>query len=262
MFNNTLDSYAHYNNLKNINTFFKVIFAITTMLVSLISSSPVVPLLIALVMSFLIVSQAKIPWKFYLKFLSVPFLFGLITFIFMSLFFGVGAHILDLGIFNLAVTEDGFNLGLLTFSRVLAGFTCMAFLALTIPMTELFSELERLKIPQIVMDLAMLMYRYIFIFLDEAINMYHAQETRLGYSSLKKSFKSMGMLGSNLFIRTWIKGEQAHIAMESRCYDGSIKTMKEPESMRTIGARNLVLLTIFEVGLVIGLYFTGNFTLF
>ena len=61
MFDNTLDSYAHHNNLKNMNTFFKVIFAITTMLVSLISTSPVVPLLIVLVMSFLIISQAKIP---------------------------------------------------------------------------------------------------------------------------------------------------------------------------------------------------------
>ena len=259
MFHNTLDNYAHSNNLKDMNTFFKVIFAVTTMLVSLISTSPVVPLLIALVMSFLIIFHAKIPWKFYLKFLSVPFLFGFITFIFMAFFFGVGVHILDLGIFNLAVTEDGFNLGLLTFSRVLAGFTCMAFLALTIPMTELFSELERLKIPQIVMELAMLMYRYIFIFLDEGLNMYHAQETRLGYSSLKKSFKSMGMLGSNLFIRTWAKGEQAHIAMESRCYNGSLKTLKTPESLKNAGTRNLALLVSFEVVLLIGVYLTGNF---
>lgn len=259
MFENTLDNYAHTNGLRNMNTFFKVIFAITTMLVSLVSTSPVVPLLITLVMSFLIIFQAKIPWKFYLKFLAVPFLFGFITFIFMSLFFGVGAHILDLGIFNLAVTEDGFNLGLLLFSRVMGGFTCMAFLALTIPMTELFRELERLKIPQIITELAMLMYRYIFVFLDEGINMYHAQETRLGYSSLSKSFKSMGMLGSNLFIRTWIKGEQAHIAMESRCYTGSLKTLKAPESLKSVGARNLLMLVSFELILIVAVYFTGNF---
>ena len=138
----------------------------------------------------------------------------------------------------------------------------MAFLALTIPMTELFCELERFRIPQIITELAMLMYRYIFLFLDEGINMYHAQETRLGYSSYKKSFKSMGMLGSNLFIRTWIKGEQAHVAMESRCYDGSIKTMKEPENLKSIGIRNLTLLIIFEVTLIVIVYFTGNLTLF
>lgn len=266
MFENTLDNYAHSNGLKDMNTFFKVLFAIMTMLISLISTSPAIPLIIAIVMSFLIVFQAKIPWKFYLKFLFIPFIFGFITFIYMALFFGVGSPILNLGIFNWAVTEDGFNLALLLFSRIMGGFTCMAFLALTIPMTELFCELERFKIPQIVTELAMLMYRYIFLFLDEGINMYHAQETRLGYTSYKKSFKSMGMLGSNLFIKTWIKGEQAHVAMESRCYDGSIKTIKEPESIKmgikSVGTRNFTLFVLFEVGLVIGIYLTKNLAVF
>lgn len=262
MFENTLDNYAHSNGLKNLNTLFKVMFAILTMLVSLVSTSPVVPLIITFVMSFVIIFFAKIPWKFYLKFLSVPFAFAFITFIFMALFFGVGAHILDLGIFNLAVTQDGFNLGLLLLCRVMGGFTCLAFLALTVPMTELFSQLERIRIPQIVTELAMLMYRYIFLFLDEGINMYHAQETRLGYSSYKKSFKSMGILGSNLFIKTWIKGEQAHVAMESRCYNGSIKTIKEPESIKSIGIRNMSLLVFFEVILIVVVYFTANLTIF
>ena len=108
----------------------------------------------------------------------------------------------------------------------------------------------------------MLMYRYIFIFLDEALNMYHAQETRLGYSSLPKSFKSMGMLGSNLFIRTWIKGEQAHIAMESRCYTGSLKTLKSPDSLKNAGTRNLALLILFELILLLGVYLTNNFSFF
>ena len=146
------------------------------------------------------------------------------------------------------------------FCKNFRGFTCLAFLALTTPMTELFSVLEFFKIPKIVLELAMLMYRYIFLFLDEAINMYHAQETRLGYSSLKKSVKSMGMLGSNLFIRTWLKGEQAYIAMESRCYDGSIKTLKQPD-IRSIGTRNFVFLMFFEVIIIIGVYFTGNYDL-
>ena len=70
----------------------------------------------------------------------------------------------------------------------------------------------------------------------------------------------MGMLGSNLFIRTWVKGEQAHLAMESRCYDGSIKTMKEPETIKSIGIRNISFLVLFEVGLILVVYLTGNFT--
>ncbi|NYB52215.1 MAG: cobalt ECF transporter T component CbiQ [Methanobacteriaceae archaeon] len=262
MFENTLDNYAHSNNLKDTNTIYKVIFAISTMIMSLISTSPVIPLLITLVMSFVIIFMARIPWKFYLKFLTIPFLFAMITFVFMAFFFGVGAHILELGIFNLAVTQDGFNLGFLVFSRVMGGFTCLAFLALTIPMTELFSGLECLRIPQIVVEIAMLMYRYIFLFLDEALNMYHAQETRMGYYSLKKSFKSLGMLGSNLFIRTWIKGEQSYIAMESRCYKGSMRTLRGSESLQSVGMPKLGLLVLFEGFLLWGVFLTSNFRLF
>jgi cobalt/nickel transport system permease protein len=210
-------------------------------------------------MSILIIFKAKISWKFYLKFFLIPFTFGFLTFVFMALFFGVGVTVIEFGIFNLAMTEDGFNLGFLVFSRMLGGFSCLAFLALTTPITELFSILELVKIPKIVLEIAMLMYRYIFVFLGEAINMYRSQETRLGYSSLKMSFKSLGMLCSNLFIKAWIKGEHTYIAMESRCYDGTIKTMKEPESIKSIGTRNLALLMFFESALAIGVYITGNF---
>jgi cobalt/nickel transport system permease protein len=162
----------------------------------------------------------------------------------------------------LGITSDGFDTGFLVFARIMGGFSCLAFLALSTPMTEIFSVLEDIKIPQIVLEIAMLMYRYIFVFLDEAINMYHSQETRLGYSSIKKTYKSMGMLASNLFIKTWMKGEQTYMAMESRCYDGSIKTLESQESIKTVGMKNFLILMIFEGVLIVGVYFTANFRLF
>ena len=262
MFELTLDGYAHSNGLKNVNSYFKVLFAIVTMLVSLISTSPVVPLTIFIFFTFLIIFEAKIPVMFYLKFLTVPLTFALITFVFMTIFFGVGQHIFELGIFNLAVTADGFNRALLVFARIMGGFSCLAFLALTTPMTELFSILEDIKIPKIVIELSMLMYRYIFVFLDEAINMYHSQETRNGYSSLKRSYNSMGMLMSSLFIRTWIKGEQTYVAMESRCYNGSIKTISDLGGVRSVGIKNFFFLILFEGILIIGVYLTATFRIF
>jgi len=262
MFELTLDGYAHSNELRNVNPYFKVLFAIITMLISLISTSPIIPLIIFLFFSFLILFEAKIPAKFYLKFLTIPLSFAIITFIFMAIFFGFGQNIFQLGFFNLGITADGFNRALLVFARIMGGFSCLAFLALTTPMTDLFVILEKIKIPKIVVEITMLMYRYIFVFLDEAINMYHSQETRNGYSSLKKSYKSMGMLISNLFIKTWIKGEQTFIAMESRCYDGSIKTMNDLGTVRSIGIKNFTLLILFEAVLSVGIYFTASFRIF
>jgi cobalt/nickel transport system permease protein len=262
MFELTLDSYVHSNGLRNVNPYFKVLFALITMIISLISTSPIIPLTIFILLSFLIVYKAKIPTKFYLKFLTIPLSFAVITFIFMTIFFGVGMHIFELGIFNLAVTADGFNTGFLVFARIMGGFSCLAFLALTTPMTELFAILEDIKIPKIVVELAMLMYRYIFVFLDEAINMYHSQQTRNGYSTIKKSYKSMGMLMSSLFIKTWVSGEQTFVAMESRCYDGSIKPMNELGSIRSVGIKNFMFLLSFELILTLGIYLTAGFRMF
>jgi len=255
MFENTLDSYAHSNSLKNVNINFKVLFAILTMLVNLISTSPVIPLFITFLMSFLIIFKAKISLKFYLKFLIIPFFFGFLTFIFMSFFFGVGVNIFEPGIFNLAVTDDGLNLGLLVFSRIIGGFSCLAFLTLTTPVNKMFSIFEDLKVPKIVIEITMLMYRYIFLFLEEAWNMYSSQKTRMGYSNMKNTYKSLGMLSSNLFIKTWIKGEQAYIAMESRCYDGSINSFKTHEN---ISIKNIILLLSFESFLLLGTYLTWD----
>jgi cobalt/nickel transport system permease protein len=138
----------------------------------------------------------------------------------------------------------------------------MAFIGLTTPMTEIFKVLEDFKFPKVMLEISMLMYRYIFVSLDEAVTMYHSQETRLGYSSLKKSYKSMGILIANIFIKTWITGEKSFVSMQSRGYDGSIRTMNDLKSIRTVGIRNLMLLIILEVMLSVGVYFTATFRIF
>ena len=237
-------------------------FGIITLIVSLVSTSPIIPLTIFTLVSFIILFEAKIPVKFYLKFLTIPLTFASITFVFMALFFGTGQHIYNLGFLNLSVTADGFNRGFLVFSRILGGFACMAFIGLTTPMTEIFKVLEDFKFPKVMLEISMLMYRYIFVSLDEAVTMYHSQETRLGYSSLKKSYKSMGILIANIFIKTWITGEKSFVSMQSRGYDGSIRTMNDLKSIRTVGIRNLMLLIILEVMLSVGVYFTATFRIF
>jgi len=239
-----------------------VSFGIITLIVSLVSTSPIIPLTIFTLVSFIILFEAKIPVKFYLKFLTIPLTFASITFVFMALFFGTGQHIYNLGFLNLSVTADGFNRGFLVFSRILGGFACMAFIGLTTPMTEIFKVLEDFKFPKVMLEISMLMYRYIFVSLDEAVTMYHSQETRLGYSSLKKSYKSMGILIANIFIKTWITGEKSFVSMQSRGYDGSIRTMNDLKSIRTVGIRNLMLLIILEVMLSVGVYFTATFRIF
>ena len=257
-----IDYYAHNNGLREVNTTFKVLFAVSTLLICVASPSPLIPLFVFILIPVLLIFKAKISYKFYFKFITIPFLFALITFLYMALFFGVSdawVHLGSVGPLDLTIYRDGVQLGFLVFCRILGSLSCLVFLAFTTPMTELFSLLYRVRIPPIMVELAMLMYRFIFLFLDEAEKMHQAQKTRMGYSDWKNSLRCLGMLGGNLFIRTWFQGEKLHMAMESRGYNGTLKTMNKSEFP---GSVNIILLVSFELLLLAGIYLSLNLQVF
>ena len=64
------------------------------------------------------------------------------------------------------------------------------------------------------------MYNTIFIFLDQLSTMRNAQDTRLGYVGTKSTYKSLGMLFTNLFFRSLDKSETLQCSLDSRCYQG------------------------------------------
>jgi cobalt/nickel transport system permease protein len=99
------------------------------------------------------------------------------------------------------------------------------FIALTTPMVEIFSILKSLGLPDILVELSMLIYRYIFVFVDQAAVIHSAQVMRLGDAGIKNSLNSFAMLSSVLFLRAWEQGERLIIAMDARCYDGKLDLM-------------------------------------
>ncbi|HOK72446.1 MAG TPA: cobalt ECF transporter T component CbiQ [Methanothermobacter sp.] len=248
--NISTDFYAHKNNLNRISPAVKLSWGILTMILSLLSPSPVIPIIVAFMMSFITVYIAGIPSRYYLKFISIPMGFGILTLIIMALFFGVEPSSIRFLYFK--VYLDGLHTGFLVFSRIMGGFTCLAFISLTTPINEIFKQFEKIRIPRIIIEIALLMYRMIFIFIEEASTMYHAQETRLGYNGIKNSIRALGLLASNLFIRSWMQGEKIYQAMETRCYHGEIPTMKTHKSNN----KWMIMVIAFEITLAIGIYFT------
>ncbi len=257
MLQNTIDSIAFNNNLRNVNPKLKVLFAILSLVVCVASQSVVVPLIIALIMIYLTLFKAKVPKKVYLTLLSPAIGFGIFTLIFMAFWYGeTPIYSFKIFGFTIGFQKEGLEMGLLVFSRMLGGVTSTLFLALTTPMTELFYILRSLGLPSVVVDIAMMMYRYVFVLLDELVRMQNAQETRLGYKDLKTSYKSLGMLASNLFIRTWERGEQLFITMSSRCYNGELKTLEEIKNPKLI---YIIGILLFEAFLLAISYLTGDF---
>ena len=68
-------------------------------------------------------------------------------------------------------------------------------------MIEIFSILSPSQAPDVILELSMLIYRYIFVLMDQAMMINSAQTTRLGHASLRGSFHSFSMLADWSFLR-------------------------------------------------------------
>ena len=119
-------------------------------------------------------------------------------------------------------------------------------------MIELFAVFKASRLPESLIELTMLIYRYIFVFLEIAISIMYAQTIRLGYSNFRRSINSISMLISTLFIRSWEQGDKLFLAMNSRCYNGKMTIFEVQKPIKAIE----LLLTSVSL-----FYFTKNISI-
>jgi cobalt/nickel transport system permease protein len=119
-------------------------------------------------------------------------------------------------------SSDSLYRGLALIARALGCASALNFLALTTPLVDLIDLLRRLRVPSVLIDLMTLIYRFIFVLLESLNRMVTAQESRLGYSSTWRSMVSAGLLGSQLFIDAYQRGQRMQIALDSRAYSGGV----------------------------------------
>ena len=98
----------------------------------------------------------------------------------------------------------------------------MYFLSTTTPMPQLIEILRRWKLPELVIELMYLIYRYLFVLLSCQRRMTIAATVRLGYHGLGRSVTTAGKIGGNLLAASFRRSRACYDAMEARCYDGRL----------------------------------------
>ena len=253
--NNLLDDYALMSPLRYRNNKLKLGVAIFGILAGISSASPATPLFVVLCMGIATVFFGKIPLKFYVQLMLAPMGFAIVGAVVILFFFGSGSEVFSFEVFGyrLIANAQGIDKALQVISRTAGGMSCMFFIALSTPVVELFSTLKSVKIPDSVIELSMLMYRYIFVFLEVAMSIKYAQTVKLGYKDFKRSFSSMAMLASTLFIRSWEQGEKLYLSMSSRCYDGKLSMF---EVRRPISMPEAILAGVYIISTIAVSYIT------
>lgn len=262
MYHELLEDIAQNNRLIHINPVIKLILGIGCIIISVSSQSFVTPLFIALTLSTAIVIIAGIDLKLYLKLLLIPLGFALLSVLVIIFIRNSGEVILNIqpiSWLTLNVTTGSLNEGFLILSRVFGGTCSLYFISLTTPATELFSLGRRCRIPDFLIDLSMLIYRFIFVFIEQAYQIKNAQLMRLGYSRRNEAINSFGMMAGALFINTWESGENLVRAMECRCYDGKFATLNDPD---VFSVKAFILVLIYLSATVIIMNITSETTLF
>ena len=76
--------------------------------------------------------------------------------------------------------------------------------------------------PKTFIELTLLVYRYIFVLLEEILAIRDAQKVRLGYHNWRKSMRSIGVLGGSLTLFAYDRAERVFEAMVVRGYTGAM----------------------------------------
>jgi cobalt/nickel transport system permease protein len=227
-----LDTLAYTNQLRGLPPEHKLIFALTTLLISL-ATHPPVQILIALWMGIWTVVYAKIPAGIYIRILAVASFFWLTS---LPALIINGASVADIaqvqsdswfglnfGYYYIYISRSGFSQALTIFTRAFASVSCLYFLMLTVPFTEVLQTLRRFKFPSLLIELLLLMYRFIFILWNTATDLSIAQKSRLGYRDFRTGIKSLALLVAQLLKRTLQKYSQFCLGLEARGMNGEFR---------------------------------------
>jgi len=249
MYEEFLEDIAQKNGLREVNTTLKLITGLGAIILCLLSTSYLPPLFIAVLLSVSVLFLAKVDPRTYAGLFILPFIFALMSIAAIILLTG-GEVVFwswnPLPWFSLSITRESINEGFLVFCRMIGGMSALIFIALTTPMTDIFSIMRLCRIPEVVLDLAMMIYRSIFMILNQLVQTYQAQVMRLGYGSFRESIQSFSTLCGAVFIGSWGAGEDLIKAMDARCYSGKFAMLGETRPMEVLPVITVALFLVLS----------------
>jgi len=254
MFETLLDDIAQQNTFRQIHPGTKILLGLGSLILCLFSPSPVIPLVSGILLSLVLILPARISPIIYGELLLGPAFFTLFSVVVLLFLLGGGAVVWQFspvpGV-TLTITEGAIRESTLVLCRVFGCSVSLFFIALTTPMTDLFNLMRRARVPVEIIDLMMIMYRYIFIFYGHAKEIYLAQKMRLGYGNPKEALRSFSSLCGMLFITSWNAGEDLVRAMDSRCYNGVFPSLEQTEPVRVRSLAPVILYLAVMGGFVL-----------
>lgn len=126
------------------------------------------------------------------------------------------------------LTQEGLMYGFLISLRAISAVIIIFPMLATTRFEEILKALYKLKVPNVLIQILMFSYRYIFTFIKEFQTTLRAMQSR-GFKMRTDLYtlKILGKAMGTLFIKGYEKSERVYQAMQSRGYTGSSKMLVE-----------------------------------
>jgi cobalt/nickel transport system permease protein len=239
----------------------KLIFTLAfvlTMALLPIGAWPVYVLMLTLSLSITILSELGVKSVLKRSLLAIPFVLAAVPLLFTVP--GPAVLTIPIGSLSLTITATGVERLLsIMFKSWVSVQVAIVFAAAT-PFPAILLAMRAVKIPRLIVSLFSLMWRYMFVMVDEAIRLLRARASRSGAIAGAKSGGSIawrakvtGGMAGNLFIRSLDRGDRIYEAMAARGYDGEIRSFPLPPLTSTSwltllgGVALLILLLLFAL---------------
>ena len=228
-----IDSVSYKNKFRAYPPLAKFLIIFSFLIMSLFSKSATFSLLVALLAIVLILYSNNFKMLNFFKFICFSTLFLFLLGTLIILFITPSTSFFNLTFFslNLKVGKEALNTALFVLSKSAAGIFLMLLFSFSTPSVDIFSSLKQFKLPTIVFELAILIYRYSFVILEQLFQMIYAADTRLGFSDLKKSLVTIATISANLFIKSLTFAQQSFYALESKNFSSNFIQYKPPQNL-------------------------------
>ncbi|SEL84843.1 cobalt/nickel transport system permease protein [Blastococcus sp. DSM 46786] len=127
-------------------------------------------------------------------------------------------------VLGLSLSRSGLAAGGGLLAKATLSVLAATVLAATTEPRALLRGLERLRLPQVLVQILMFMIRYADVVGGELHRMRVARESRGFTGGGLRGLRVLGATAGALFVRSYERGERVHLAMLSRGYTGSVPT--------------------------------------
>jgi cobalt/nickel transport system permease protein len=132
-------------------------------------------------------------------------------------------------VLGVAVSQPGLTAAWTLLVKGTLGVLASLTLAATTEPRDLLAGLERLRVPNLLVQIMGFMVRYLDVVTDEMRRMRVARESRGFTARDVRHWPVIARSAGALFIRSYERGERVHLAMLSRGYTGTLPRSSAPD---------------------------------